>query len=772
MFRHFFDSVKNPFKKNKSKGSAQDLFQNDQQQQQQPAAPSFLDETQLLEQTFQKSSIVLSSPNRMPNDKHRDGLRNPQQVLRFLGIQPNHRVLDFSSWDGYWATLFVPLTNLPVWCQNVNAWKQYSEPLVQRRLALTDKTQNPNGTNPYGPLRFFNSEYTDPTPPVPPMCADPNCYGCRQEWAGWANMFDLIFTYANYHDPRAELQGTENFGFNQMAYTLLKPGGHLVVIDHAAIDGSGASMSAQLHRIDEVLVVQEVTGVGFELVGTDMSLRDPSDARMTPAWQQNQTPQRTDRFALKFRKPGGEEQEAMALQCMLGHWIGKPPAKMLNAYFESFAAQSGVPIDSLKAGVMLFGENVAFETFILYKGTARFDVTAPMMVLVIKITSFAWSVYDGTRPVKELNDEQQQKAVYVFPSLLEFYGYVFFFGSFLVGPAFDFRDYQLFSSREGPFHHIPSRVVPTLKSLMYALATLSIFMVYSGDWHYGVLVTESFVHMPIWKKLLVIQIVGLVARTKYYSAWKLAEGACNLSGLGYTGPNSLYHPTRNPSVPAHLWSRCENIDILGFELAPNPKLMIDSWNKKTVSWLRHTCYSRLVNPQTGKQLGPWVPLVTYLVSALWHGFHIGYYFTFLCGALFNMVGRSLRRHCRPLFVRPSKWAGYKPVYDFLGWLGTITTINIMVAPFMLWRLDYSLTSWNNVGWYHVVGLVSILVALDGFGLGKSVVRNVLGKKVGAVYAGRVEEGVKLNGGKRMRRDSGVLEVDSEEPEAVGAKKEN
>jgi lysophospholipid acyltransferase len=275
-------------------------------------------------------------------------------------------------------------------------------------------------------------------------------------------------------------------------------------------------------------------------------------------------------------------------------------------------------------------------------------------------------------------------------------------------------------------------------------------MRFSNQWNYEFLLTDGFLRMPIWKRLLTIQIIGLVARTKYYFAWKLSEGACNLSGLGYTGPNPTYIDSETtPNVPQHLWDRCENVDILGFELAPNPKLMIDAWNKKTVSWLRHTIYTRLVHPKTTKSppsssssssssanMGPWVPLITYLVSALWHGFHIGYYFTFVCGALFNMVGRSLRRHLRPLFLHPSKWAPGKPFYDFFGWLGTLTTINIMVSPFMLWRLKDSIVSWDRVGWYHVFGLVVILGALDGFGLGKRFVRDVVGRKVGAVYEGK------------------------------------
>ncbi|KAI8848604.1 hypothetical protein BC829DRAFT_443731 [Chytridium lagenaria] len=280
-----------------------------------------LDEAAQYEATTKSVMTVLTSPNRLPNDRARDLNRAPLDLIRFLDIKPNHRILDFSSWDGYWATLFVPLTTLPVWCHNVAFWRPYAEPLIQRRLTLTDKTQNPNGTNPNGPLRFFFSDYGNPTPAVPPMCDDPKCTGCRTTWAGWDNMFDLVFTYSNYHDAISELSGpSDTASFLQTAYRLLRPGGCLVVIDHAAIDGSGSSMTKALHRIDEVTVVAEVTTFGFELVDSFTGFRDPMDERTGPAWQQDMPQIRTDRFALKFRKPGGSEQVELALQCMLGHW--------------------------------------------------------------------------------------------------------------------------------------------------------------------------------------------------------------------------------------------------------------------------------------------------------------------------------------------------------------------------------------------------------------------------------------------------------------------
>ncbi|KAJ3106612.1 hypothetical protein HDU97_005977 [Phlyctochytrium planicorne] len=279
------------------------------------------EEQQRFEATSKAVVTVLSSPGRLPNDRVRDALRQPLDVIHFLDIKPNHRILDFSSWDGYWATLFVPLTRLPVWCHNALPWREFSEPLIQRRLALTDKTQNPNGTNPNGPLRFYYSDYGSPAPPVPPMCDDPKCTGCRTTWAGWENMYDLIFTYANYHDAVAELGGPSDTAIMlQNSYKLLRPGGHLVVIDHAAINGTGTNTTRDLHRIDELTVTAEVSAFGFELVDAFHGLRDPNDTKTGAAWAQDAPQVRTDRFALKFRKPGGPEQVELALQCMLGHW--------------------------------------------------------------------------------------------------------------------------------------------------------------------------------------------------------------------------------------------------------------------------------------------------------------------------------------------------------------------------------------------------------------------------------------------------------------------
>jgi hypothetical protein len=68
--------------------------------------------------------------------------------------------------------------------------------------------------------------------------------------------------------------------------TKYNTGGHLVIIDHAAPDGTTPhSTCAHLHRISEMAVVEEVLAAGFEWVANDVCLRVAGDSRTVPAWK-------------------------------------------------------------------------------------------------------------------------------------------------------------------------------------------------------------------------------------------------------------------------------------------------------------------------------------------------------------------------------------------------------------------------------------------------------------------------------------------------------
>jgi predicted methyltransferase len=86
-------------------------------------------------------------------------------------------------------------------------------------------------------------------------------------------------------------------------FAALKPGGVLVIIDHAAVDGSDVSVTGTLHRIDRGQVIRELTAAGFVLEDESQALRNPADNRTERVFEAD-IRGHTDQFALRFRKPG------------------------------------------------------------------------------------------------------------------------------------------------------------------------------------------------------------------------------------------------------------------------------------------------------------------------------------------------------------------------------------------------------------------------------------------------------------------------------------
>jgi len=127
-------------------------------------------------------------------------------------------------------------------------------------------------------------------------------------------------------------------------------------------------------------------------------------------------------------------------------------------------------------------------------------------------------------------------------------------------------------------------------------------------------------------RLLCLSLCGMQARMKFYTAWKLAEGACVMTGLGWNGETTL--TTTNPdgtvsTKTVSLWNRVSNVNPSALELTTGWNSLTRNWNINTQSWLENHIYRRCV----GKDMRPtgWGMLVTYAVSSFWHGFYPGYY---------------------------------------------------------------------------------------------------------------------------------------------------
>jgi len=274
------------------------------------------------------------------------------------------------------------------------------------------------------------------------------------------------------------------------------------------------------------------------------------------------------------------------------------------------------------------------------------DITGAQMVLVMKLSAFCWNVADGVLPDEELSDFQKDRRLKELPSLLDYAGYVFFFPSLLIGPAFDFAEYRrwldttMFNlpasidpTKKPPTRRkrkIPRSGTPAMIKMVTGLIYVGLFAKLSAIFYPEVLIGPDYMHYGFLRRVFILYMVGLTARLKYYGVWTLTEGSCILAGLGYNGVD--------PATGKVKWNRLMNINPWGVELAQNTRAYLENWNINTSNWLRNYVYLR-VTPR-GKKPGFRASLATFTTSAFWHGFYPGYYISFVLASFIQTIAKS------------------------------------------------------------------------------------------------------------------------------------
>lgn len=336
------------------------------------------------------------------------------------------------------------------------------------------------------------------------------------------------------------------------------------------------------------------------------------------------------------------------------------------------------------------------------------DFTGAQMVLTQKLYMIAYNLYDGEQIAKGKASRAATKcskfAIPNLPGLFEFLGYTFCFSTVLSGPAFEFSVYadicsgRVMNDENGkPRGKVPSNIWPTIRPLLTSLVNMGVFVSLGGMFPINdpvdpqgatpVVLTEDFLAKP-WIHRYAYLWVGLLAvRQKYYFAWKNAEGANNLWYAGFDGFDDKGN--------ALGWESCNNVKILGFELAPNLSTLSKEWNKKTSLWL-----SRYVYIRTNGNLA-----AVYGMSAFWHGFYPGYYMFFMSVPILTFCERLARKKLSPRFS-----SSQLSVYGVVKTIATSVSANYMVSPFPLLAFDRSWANWTSHYFFgHIASVVFYLV---------------------------------------------------------------
>jgi len=351
-----------------------------------------------------------------------------------------------------------------------------------------------------------------------------------------------------------------------------------------------------------------------------------------------------------------------------------------------------------------------------------FDFTGTQMVLTMKLTSFAYNLYDGTAdkknvfPDKPYDDKYKAKvfgdrakfAITSLPNPLEFFGYVYCFTCILAGPAFEYKDYldsvtgSAFKDKSGAIKK-PATVLAGLQRLLVGTVCMVGYLQLGAHFSVKDQYNPAFIAAtPFLERYAELMAAMFNDRLKFYFAWKVAEGASILGGFGFEGYDSAGN--------AKGWKGVENIDIIGFETAPNVQTISKNWNKRTQGWLERYTYHR-----SGRSLN-----MTYFISALWHGLYPGFFLMFMTLPLMTNIERLCKSKVNPLIVPsfdgrnmetyPKGIVGQ--LYWVVCWTMTMAFMNVIVQVFSMGSLENSLTALGGSYYIPHITLVVAYVLLE------------------------------------------------------------
>ncbi len=223
-------------------------------------------------------SQALANENRSDTSRERDARSKPEVILGLLDLQPGQTAADILGGGGYYSVLMANVVGADghVILHNNTPYSRFSEKQNKERF----------GKNQVPGLTLLKSEVDD-------LKLSPGS-------------LDAVLMVMSYHDLYfvSEERGwghTDVPLFFAQLYEALKPGGRLVVVDHAAVAGTDNSAAQTLHRIDKEFARQDIESNGFRFVTGSDALRNPDDDHSRMVFDKS-IRGKTDRFILLFER--------------------------------------------------------------------------------------------------------------------------------------------------------------------------------------------------------------------------------------------------------------------------------------------------------------------------------------------------------------------------------------------------------------------------------------------------------------------------------------
>lgn len=244
--------------------------------------------------TAEALAAVVAGEHRSAENKARDVWRHPIETLSFFGIRQNMTVVELAPGGGGWYTeILAPLLRghgklIAAGPSLTGPGAKYAEPFHQKLLA------NPE----------IYGEVTEATlePPTAITLGEPGSA-------------DMVVTFRNSHG----WINNDAAGYvYSAAFTVLKSGGVLGVVQHRAAEGANVEESSKQGYVPEAALIATIEAAGFRLDARSEINANPADTKDHPNGVWSLPPVlrggdvdrdkyvaigETDRMTLRFVKP-------------------------------------------------------------------------------------------------------------------------------------------------------------------------------------------------------------------------------------------------------------------------------------------------------------------------------------------------------------------------------------------------------------------------------------------------------------------------------------
>ncbi|MGZ8362161.1 MAG: class I SAM-dependent methyltransferase [Allosphingosinicella sp.] len=225
-------------------------------------------------------AAAVSAPGRAADAIAQDANRHPAELLTWIGLERDARVLDYFTGSGYYAEIIARAVGPQ---GHVTGWNPPAAAGNERiRNALAGiHERSPNTTFVSSPVTALS---------FPPAS------------------FDLILFHLAYHDAyweseRFQIPRIDPAIVTRAAFEATRPGGMVVVVDHVAPPGGDTRAVVEAtHRIDPAVIRADFERAGFVFDGETELLRNRQDDYTKTVFDESLRG-RTDRIVYRFRRP-------------------------------------------------------------------------------------------------------------------------------------------------------------------------------------------------------------------------------------------------------------------------------------------------------------------------------------------------------------------------------------------------------------------------------------------------------------------------------------